>query len=442
MSGGRPLHGTYQVQGSKNATLHLLAAALLADAPVVVRRAPDIVDLVIYERLLRHAGWQAQMDPKHSVFSLEATSRLRFEVHPVLGSLIRTAPVLAAALLARTGRVTWPRRAGGCAFCPRPTDRHEAVMRASGAVLETSGSCITATFPSSGLRPFRVDVATPFGASRGATVTALLLAARARGSSLIVNASDEPEVQAVASFLARRGVLVARDEEGLHVCGSDWIAGGTFEVPGDRDEAATVICAAAATGGDVRLEGIGLGELTDGLAGTFSEAGIALSSCGVRSVEAKLVEPLRGIDAVTGEGLLPSNAAPPLAALLTQAHSDSSISEGVYPYRNSHVTHLSRFGARLTSVGPVIRVRGGRQLHPAHVSAGDIRAAAAVVIAALVAPGTSVLHVGHALWRGYQNLTSGLHGLGASLTVEQTSRVTDPAHSRGNQQSCSRASDS
>ncbi|MET8824134.1 hypothetical protein ABZX04_38250, partial [Streptomyces rochei] len=128
---------------------------------------------------------------------------------------------------------------------------------------------------------------------------------------------------------------------------------------------------------------------------------------------------LHGIEAVTGEGLLPSNAGPPLAALLTQAGGDSIITEGVYPSRATHLGAFRRFGARISSAGPVIRVQGGSQLRAADVAVGDIRAAASVVIAALVAPGTSLLQVGHPVWRGYQHLTSGLRALGADLVVEE-----------------------
>lgn len=415
VSGGRPLRGRYRVQGSKNATLHLLAAALLADAPVVLRRAPDIVDLFVYERLLHHAGWHAEMDRNRSTCTLGPARQIRPEVHPVLGGLVRTTPVLAAALLARTGHVTWP-QAGGDSFCERPTDRHEAVMRAAGAVVESDASGFKATCPS--VRPFRVDVATRFGASRGATVTALLLAARARGTSLIINPSNEPEVRETLSFLSERGVLVEQDTEGLHITGSDWIAGGEVEVSGDRDEAATVICAAAATGGEVHLEGIGLPELTEGLTHVLKKTGISLSAVGSHCVDVKHDGALHGIEAVTGEGLLPSNAGPPLAALLTQASGDSVITEGVYPSRATHLGALRRFGARISSAGPVTRVQGGSQLRAADVAVGDIRAAASVVIAALVAPGTSLLQVGHPVWRGYQHLTSGLRALGADLVVE------------------------
>ncbi|WP_328689973.1 hypothetical protein OHA74_12670 [Streptomyces phaeochromogenes] len=418
ITGGHMLRGRYRVQGSKNAALHLVAAALLADTPVTVRRVPNVVDFFVYERLLQYSGWHAAMDANRSTFTLEPTGQLHREIHPDLGGLVRTTPVLAAAVLARTGKVTWP-GAGGDAFCRRPTDRHEAVMRAAGAVVDSYGSGFTATCPS-GFRPFRVDVSTRFGASRGATVTALLLAARVPGSSLIVNPSNEPEVRETVSFLSQRGVLVDQDEEGLHVSGSDWIAGGEVEVPGDRDEAATVICAAAATGGEVHLEGIALHELTEGLTQVLTRAGISLSAVGAQCVEAKSEGPLNGVEAVTGEGFLPSNAGPPLAALLTQAGSDSVITEGVYPSRDTHVAPLNRFGALISSSGPVVHVRGGAQLNAADAGAGDIRTAAAVVIAALAAQGTSVLRVGHPLWRGYQHLTAGLQALGADLVVDES----------------------
>ncbi|MFD3844244.1 hypothetical protein ACFWWC_50025, partial [Streptomyces sp. NPDC058642] len=297
IAGGRTLSGRIPVQGSKNIALHLYAAALLADAPVTLAGAPDIIDTGVCAQILRHTG--AQVTYCEGRFTVSPASDICPVIEPELGRQVRTTAVLAAALLARTGQVAFP-YPGGDAFCPRLIDRHLAAMQAAGAEVTTHDTGIRARCGPRGIRPFTIDVNTPYGPSLGATVTALLLAARTCGPSLITHPSIEPEVTETARFLAERGVLVCFDHEGLHVQGSDWIAGGDFAVAGDRIEAATMVMAAAVTGGTVHLDNITAADFPHGLARALTAAGIALTDVPGGGVRSQLHGPLRAVEAATG----------------------------------------------------------------------------------------------------------------------------------------------
>ncbi|GAA4221598.1 UDP-N-acetylglucosamine 1-carboxyvinyltransferase [Streptosporangium album] len=415
VAGGRPLSGRIPVQGSKNIALHLYAATLLADAPVVLAAAPDIIDTGVCAQILTYTGAHVAVDGGR--FAVTPAAAPCPVIHPELGRRVRTTVVLAAAVLARTGQVTFP-YPGGDAFCPRLIDRHLAAMQAAGAEVLADATTISARCGPHGVRAFTVDVDTPYGPSLGATVTAMLLAARAPGTSLITHPSIEPEVTETARFLTERGALIHFTGQGLHVSGSDWITGGDFTVAGDRIEAATMIMAAASTGGSIHLDGITASAFPNGLTEALSAAGISLTDDASGGVRAQLNGPLQAIDAATGpHPALPTDTAPQLAAMLTQAHGSSLITERVYPSRNTHIAGLRAFGADISSTGPVIGLRGPIRLRPATAAAEDIRAVTALLIAALAAEGTSTIRGVYHLRRGYGHLLANLAALGADITT-------------------------
>ncbi len=415
VTGGRPLSGRIPVQGSKNIALHLYAAALLADVPVVLSGAPDIIDTGVCAQILRHTG--AHVATGDGCFTVTPPDGICPVVHPELGRRVRTTAVLAAAVLARTGQVTFP-YPGGDAFCPRLIDRHLAAMQAAGAEVIAIDTGIRARCDARRVRAFTVDVNTPYGPSLGATVTAMLLAARAHGASLITHPSTEPEVTETARFLADRGVIVHLDQEGLHVSGSDWIAGGSFAVAGDRIEAATMVMATAATGGSVHLDNITAADFPAGLTRTLAAAGITLADDASGGVRTRLHGPLQPVEAATGPHPgLPTDTAPQLAAMLTRADGTSAIGERIYPRRDTHVQGLRTFGADITVTGSTLRVRGPARLNGATVEATDIRAVTALLIAALAAHGTSTIRGMFHLRRGYARLLSNLATLGAEITT-------------------------
>ncbi|MFF7250748.1 UDP-N-acetylglucosamine 1-carboxyvinyltransferase [Embleya sp. NPDC008237] len=417
ITGGTPLTGTTTIQGSKNIALHLYAAALACDGPTVLRNVPGIIDTDVCAAILRHTG--AEAGHTDGEFRVTPTGRPIAEIHPTLGARVRITTILGAAVLARAGRVSMP-RPGGDAFCPRLIDRHLAAMTEVGATVIDDGHTIRAVLGPRGLRPFRVDVNTPYGPSMGATVTALLLAARAPGSSLITHPSVEPEVVNTAAFLAAAGANIDWAEEGLHVTGTDRLTGGAHTIPGDRIEAATWAMACAATSGRVLLDGITLADLPTGLTTPLREAGVTLTDLH-HAVAVLAPDRLLPVTAHTGPHPgLPTDTQPQLTAMLTQAHGTSTVTEAIYPRRDSHVTGLRAFDADVTTDGPHIRVRGPARLHPADVHGDDIRAATAYLIAALTADGTSTIRGIHHLRRGYQRLLPTLAALGAHATLTTT----------------------
>ncbi|MFH9426208.1 UDP-N-acetylglucosamine 1-carboxyvinyltransferase [Streptomyces sp. NPDC017529] len=413
VTGGHRLTGRIPVQGSKNIALHLYAAALLADTPVRLTAAPDIIDTQVCAQILSRTGAAATAD--NGRFTVTPATTVRPVIDADLGHRVRTTAVLAAAVLARAGQVVFP-YPGGDAFCPRLIDRHLAAMQAAGARVTADTTGIHARAPH-GLRPFTVDVATPYGPSLGATVTALLLAARTPGTSRITHPSVEPEVTETARFLTERGATVHADQDGLHVTGSDWIVGGTFAVAGDRIEAATMITMAAATGGSITLDGISTADLPRGLTDVFAAAGLKVADGADGALRAHH-HGLRAVQIATGPHPgVPTDTAPQLAALLTQARGTSLITERVYPRRDTHCAGLRALGADLTSRGPALRVRGPVRLRAAQVAAGDIRAVTALLIAALAADGTSTIRGTFHLRRGYGHLLANLATLGADTTL-------------------------
>ncbi|MFG2622989.1 UDP-N-acetylglucosamine 1-carboxyvinyltransferase [Streptomyces sp. NPDC048507] len=424
ITGGRRLTGRIRVQGSKNIALHLYAAALLADTELVLHQAPKILDTGVCAQILTHTGTHTHA-PGDGTFHVVPTPNLRPVIHHDLGAKVRTTAVLAAAVLARTGSVTFS-APGGDAFCPRLIDRHLAAMEAAGATVtvDEHGRTIHAALPTSRtLRAFRVDVSTPYGPSLGATVSALLLAARTPGESLITGPSIEPEVTETLRFLTERGVRAAWDGEGIHVHGGDRIEGGEFTVAGDRIEAATMIMATAATGGAIELDGITLPELPEAQRQLLADAGLILTShdAGIRAATGP--DGLRAVRARTGPHPgLPTDTAPQLAALLTQATGTSHIFEAVYPRRDTHAAPLRAFGADITADGQDIRINGPARLRAADVQAADIRAVTALLIAALVAEGTSTIGGMYHLARGYGRLLPNLAALGADITTTAEAR--------------------
>ncbi|SNT06323.1 UDP-N-acetylglucosamine 1-carboxyvinyltransferase [Streptosporangium subroseum] len=416
ISGGRPLTGRIAVQGSKNIALHLYAAILLADEPVTLHRTPNIIDTQVCARILRRIG--ADVEEGDERFAVTPANVVEPVVDLELGRRVRTTAVLGAAVLSRAGRVTFP-LPGGDAFCPRYIDRHLAAMSAAGAEVSIEGDRIRASFDNGCPRPFRTDVDTRYGPSLGATVSALLLAARAPGTSLITHPSIEPEVLDTAQFLASGGVDITLDHEGLHVTGTDRVGGGVFTVAGDRIEAATMLMAAAATGGNVHLEGIIPAEFPEGLVSVLADAGIALHAtpCGTYTMPC---HELTAVYTATGPHPgLPTDTQPQLTALLTQARGVSRIEERVYPRRDTHVAELRRFGAILSSTDHRISVHGPIRLHGAEAQAEDIRAVTALVIAALIAPEPSTIRGMYHLRRGYGRLLANLATLGADISTDQ-----------------------
>ncbi|MFE5595750.1 UDP-N-acetylglucosamine 1-carboxyvinyltransferase [Streptomyces sp. NPDC056549] len=415
VTGGRRLHGAAAVQGSKNIALHLYAAAQLADEPLTLTGIPEILDTQVCAEILTLTGTPATITCDR--FETTPAAVWHPGIPDQLGSRIRTTVVMAAALLARAGQVRFP-LPGGDAFCHRLIDRHLAAMQAAGATLEVSDTHVEARLRGRAPEPFTTDAMTQkWGPSLGATVTAMLLAARAPGTSTILNPNTEPEVLETASLLASGGVGITWEGSALRVTGTDRITGGVFPVPPDRLEAATLAMAAAITGGTVHLTNVPATTFPAALTALLGDAGIELVPTGGGTLARCPAGP-RPVHTATTSATC-TDVQPQLTALLTQAPGTSRIEERIYTSRTTHVSPLRSLGAAVRADGPTITVHGPSPLTAADVTGPDIRAAAALVIAALAAEGTTTIHGTYHLHRGYSHLLPKLTALGAHLTLPQ-----------------------
>ncbi len=410
--GGVPLRGTVRPSGSKNGALPTLAATLLLEGETVLHNVPRITDVETMVALLRGLGLVVEERSDGSVRVVNegiATHRPPAE----LVGLMRASHYVLGPLALRLGRAEMP-LPGGCQIGARPVSHFLAVLEALGGRASTEGGQIV--LEASGFRGGSV-VLDPRHRNAGATFTGLMAASLAEGATVIENASFEPDVVRFCEFLNAAGARVeGLGTPTLTVSGVGELRGTAHEVNSDRLEAGTFICAAAATRGEVTVEGIARKELGEA-ADKLEEAGVTLSDRG--RLTAGCAGRPRGIEIVTDP--FPSfstDLQPPVAAVLAGAEGSSTIRETVYDGRLQYTDELARMGADITVVGPREAViRGVPRLQGAAVEAKNIRDGAALVIAALSAEGESVVSGRQFVARGYEEFETKLRSLGAQITT-------------------------
>ena len=404
VEGGTPLYGSVQIGGAKNAALPILFASLLTDGEVMLYRVPDIADVEITCRLLSEMGARVSRCAAHTV----CLSRGDFSPSGAPGNLtsrIRASSYLLGVSLALCGRAEMP-QTGGCDFGGRPLDLHVAAFSALG-VIEHEGTLVAPTGLHAGSYRFpRVSV--------GATVNAVMAALSADGVSRFENCATEPHVTDFLSFLNLCGARI--DGVGtttLHIHGHRHLTAVSYVLCSDGMEAGTYLCAAAATGGDVRAVGVRAEEMGT-LCPLLSETG-----CRVErehdSVRVIREGPLRAMDVETAPHPgFPSDLHPPFAAVLCTCNGVGSIRECVWKGRFRYAEELKKMGADICSEGDRVVIRGG-ELSPAVLSVPDLRGGASLLLASLCAKGESRILHAELLCRGYDSLPSQLLSLGAHI---------------------------
>jgi UDP-N-acetylglucosamine 1-carboxyvinyltransferase len=407
IAGGKPLSGVLPVFRAKNSALYLMLASLLTDEEVVLEDVPRLADVLVLEELLRHVGVDTRWEG-HTL-RLHARSLRTCSAPYGLVSRMRASFVIMGALVARCGEATVP-MPGGCAFGPRPVDRHIAAMRALGVIVDEDEGVFHAR------RPVRLEGRVAFEAPTvGGTQNVMLAAALADGDVVIENAALEPEVPDLANMLNAMGARIeGAGTRTITVHGVRRLSGVTFRPIPDRIEAGTYMLAAAATRGRVTLTDVEPEHLT-AVIGALEESGVCVSvGEDELTVDATRGEP-RPIDVrATEYPGVPTDLQAPFTAFLATVPGLSNLSDAVYPDRFTHVEELSRTGADLRLVDRTLEVRGG-PLRGAAMHAADIRAGSALVIAALAAEGTSEIGGLRFLDRGYEALTERLGSLGAAV---------------------------
>jgi UDP-N-acetylglucosamine 1-carboxyvinyltransferase len=403
--------------GAKNGALPLLAAALLVeDAPTDLAGVPDLSDVSVMIQILESLGAQVTVRPGadgQARLRIDARAELGSDVPPDLMARMRSSVFLLGPLLGRLGRacITYP---GGCDIGARPIDLHLRGLARLGARIVERDGVIEALAPAGGLVGAEILLDLP---SVGATENILMAAVRAKGETVIHNAACEPEIVDLARYLMACGALVeGAGERVVRVRGVNRLAGARHTVMPDRIETGTLLLAAATTGGEVRVEGAQsahLAALTDVLRASGAEVENDERAMAVRGPADGRPLPI-DVRTLPYPGF-PTDLQPVLMAYLARSLGTSVIQETIFENRFRHASAFVRMGARIRVVGRTAVVDGVARLSGAAVEAGDLRAAGALVVAALAAEGVSEIAGLDHLERGYQDLGGRLAHLGAQV---------------------------
>lgn len=409
--GGRPLAGTVEVSGSKNASLALLAASLLVEGVTVLRNVPMIDDVRTMIAVLREMGAKVHTSAAQ-VVTIDATHLTSYSAPYELVRRMRASFYAAGALLGRLKRaeVALP---GGCYIGARPVNFHLEGFKKLGARVRLEYGQVLAE--ATRLTGTTLTLDSRFR-SVGATINLMLVASHAEGLTVMENASRDPDAVECARFLNAAGACIqGADTSTLTISGVKSLHSVEYSVIPDRVEAGTLLIAGAATRGDVTVHPAvppHLSALTDAL----RRAGASFE-VGADWVRVTAVGSLHPFDIVTAPFPgFPTDLQPPCAALMCTCDGESKIVETIFEGRLKHVGELRRMGANITVVGPTAYIDGGGRLTGAPVEAQDLRAGAALLVGGLVSDGRTEISGAHVLDRGYESLEEKLRGLGAVLT--------------------------
>ncbi|MEY2882303.1 MAG: UDP-N-acetylglucosamine 1-carboxyvinyltransferase [Pseudomonadota bacterium] len=413
--GGRPLKGRIPISGAKNAALTLLPCALLTDEPLTLRNLPRLADIDTFGHLLNNHGLSTTIEGTHPeefgrVMTVRA-NRITSTVAPYdIVRKMRASILVLGPLLARAGEATVS-LPGGCAIGNRPIDLHLKALEALGAEIELAAGYVKAS-AKNGLPGGRYVF--PL-VSVGATENAVMAAVLARGPSILENVAREPEIVDLCNCLVAMGAHIQGiGTETLTIEGVRDLHGATYAVMPDRIEAGSYACAAAITGGEVELIGVGEAVLGSTLA-SLREAGVEITPTR-DGLMVKRTGTLHGVNISTAPYPgFPTDMQAQFMAMLTVADGASLLTETIFENRFMHVPELARMGADVTVRGRSAVVRGVAGLNGAQVMATDLRASMSLVLAGLAAEGeTTVSRIYH-LDRGYERLEEKLSAVGADI---------------------------
>jgi UDP-N-acetylglucosamine 1-carboxyvinyltransferase len=406
-----PLSGEVYVSGAKNSVLPLMAAAMLADSKCVISDVPDLRDVKVMKGILNSLGIETK-DLGNSVLEIESGEIKTNEADYDLVKRMRASFLVMGPLLAKTGRarVHMP---GGCSIGSRPIDLHLKGFRALGAKIVSGDTYAEATAPEGGLRGAEIYLDFP---SVGATENIIMAAVLAKGSTVLENAAQEPEIVDLANFLNKMGARVrGAGTDTIKIEGVEKLHGCEHTVIPDRIEAGTFMLAAAITRGNILIKNV----LPDHLKPVTAK----LRECGVEiwmDDEGMRVAADRGELVSTDIKTMPYPGFPtdiqsPFMAFLTTVKGPSTVIETVFENRFMHVAELNRMGANITTEGNKAMIKGGCRLEGAQVIATDLRAGAAMVLAGLVAEGTTEISEIYHIERGYEKFVEKFRALGANI---------------------------
>lgn len=406
-----PLNGYVTISGAKNAVLPLMAAGLLAEEQTTIKDVPELRDVQVLREVMNKLGAEIDM-PEAGVLNIQTKEILTTEPDFELFKKMRASILIMGPLLARAGKARMP-LPGGCSIGARPIDLHLKGFRQLGATTIIKDTYIEAIAPEGGLVGASIYLDFP---SVGATENIMMAAALATGTTYIENAAEEPEIVDLANFLNKMGARIkGAGTDTIKIEGVEHLRGTVHRVIPDRIETGTFMLAAAITRGEIIVKNV----VTDHVKPIIAK----LRECGVQVelVDEGLyvnggVADLKATDIKTlPYPGFPTDIQSPFMAFLTTVDGESTVQETVFENRFMHVAELNRMGANIKVDGRSAMIPGNKALFGSKVIATDLRAGAAMVLAGLVADGTTEISEIYHIDRGYEKFVEKFRGLGATI---------------------------
>lgn len=409
--GGAPLTGSLRVQGAKNSVLPIMAASILAPCETELMNCPDLSDVRASIRILRHLGCTVVRDG--DTIYIDSRGMYRSYIPHYLMREMRSSVTFLGAILGRCGQAIMS-QPGGCELGPRPIDLHLEALHTLGADVEEFGGSVVCSAPD-GLKGGRIHLRFP---SVGATENAMLAACAARGETIITNAAREPEIEDLQNYLRQLGAdIEGAGEPTIHIRGFQPVRCVGHRIMSDRIEAATMLSAVAAAGGDIELlsvENAHIRVVLSALQAMGCEVHEKFGS--IRLLSNGCLRAAPPIETSPHPGF-PTDAQPILMAACLRANGTSVFVENIFSNRFRHAEEMCRLGAQIRMEGRVAVVTGVPELIGAPVTATDLRGGAALVLAGLCARGETLVYDSGHIQRGYEDLDGQLRQLGAEIEI-------------------------
>ncbi len=411
ITGGAPLSGETFVSGGKNTSVAVIPAVLLCDEPCTIENLPDIEDISVLTTILTMLGADVRYDQQKRRMTIDPRGANGYNIPNKYTNRMRASYYFWGALLGRLGKaeVGYP---GGCKIGSRPFEQHVKGLRALGAHVEERGGMLYASGSLTGADVFFDKITV------GGTINIMIAAAKAEGTTTIYNPAKEPHIVDLANFLGSMGVRVkGAGTDVIRVTGAKHLHGSTYAVIPDQIETGTLMIAAAATRGDVTIRGC-IPTHMEALTAKLLEMGVRVTDSD-DAIRVCTVRGHRGVNIRTQEYPgFPTDLQQPMSALLTRATGDSIIMETIFESRLKHLDEMRRMGAKVNIMGQTAIIEGVPELFGAPLTATDLRAGAALVVAGLMARGVTEIYEPGYIERGYEHIEDKLRALGADIRRE------------------------
>ncbi|MCR5687228.1 MAG: UDP-N-acetylglucosamine 1-carboxyvinyltransferase [Lachnospiraceae bacterium] len=415
IKGGSPLAGEVEIGGAKNAALGILAASVMTKEPVIIENLPDVRDIAVLIQAMESVGTKVERLDRHTV-KVMAAGINGYSIDDGFIKKIRASYYMLGALLGRfkKAEVALP---GGCNIGSRPIDQHLKGFRALGAKVEVSRGMISAESDNLVGNHIYMDVVTV-----GATINVMLAATLANGKTIIENAAKEPHVVDVANFLNSMGANIkGAGTDVIRIKGVEELHGTTYSIIPDQIEAGTFMFAAAITKGDVMIKNV-IPKHLESISAKLIEIGCEIEEfddC-LRVVATKRLSSTH-VKTLPYPGF-PTDMQPQITTTLALSEGTSIVTESIFENRFKYVGELQRMGANIKVEGNTAIIEGVDSLSGAGISAPDLRAGAALVLAALAAEGITIIDDIRYIERGYEDLPEKMKALGAFMEKVETEK--------------------